>query len=411
MYKRQVLLQFYDNPTEDQRRLLEQHEVQLLEGVAPYTAIVSVPADTTPADLLAESGLRWMGSIPVENKYDKYRGLNVPAWARTENGGVKLEIHFYEDVNSKDSTSIVKKYSGNYSTPSSFRPWVYRTIMNETNITLIASEDAVQHVGYFGEEDVSESDFVDYDIVTEEEAEITEYTFENYGGEVYTPEPMEFGANLTDETTPENTSVDNSTERKYVYLQFYSIPTEDKLELLEEHGVKRVGVAAEYTYIFSMPADLAPADLPAESGLRWMGPVPVENKYDPNLGLNVPEWARTEDGQVEIKIYFYDDVTDQKAQLLADRYSSSTPELLYYSTSEDPLAYGIVTEENNITSITSEDIVKQVFFPEPETSPVSDSTLDVEQSSEVNQLPGFESPFSILLLLIVFVFVKRREVE
>ena len=241
-----------------------------------------------------------------------------------------------------------------------------------------------------------------------EENDSDKYTFDNYGGEEFTPQPMEFGENLNNQEKDESLSI-RTTERKHVLFQFYANPDKEKRQLLQDHGVQLIEGAGHYTYIVSMPADLTPADLPAESGLRWMGVLPVENKYDPNLGLNVPEWARTENGQVEIKIYFYDDVTDQKAQLLANRYSSSTPELLYYSTSKDPLAYGVITDENNITSIASEDIVKQVFFPEPEPSLVSDSTLDVEQSSpEANQLPGFESPFGIMLLLIVFVFVKRK---
>jgi len=397
--RKHVLLQFYDYPTENQRKLLEQRGVQLLEGVAPYTVLVSMPKDVTSADLPAESGLRWMGPIPVENKYDRTYSLDVPAWARTENGEVKLAIHFYEDVDSKDSTSIVKKYSENYSTPSNFRPWLYRTTINETNITLIASEDAVQHLGYFGADDFSESDFVDYDTVTEEEAEITEYTFENYGREVYTPEPMEFGENIkiqeknglqaTSETGK------NATERKHVLLQFYTIPNDEQLELLEQYGVHRVGIAADYTYIFSMPASLTPADLPAESGLRWMGPILVENKYE---SLNVPERAKTENGQIELIIYFYKDVTSQEALSLARNYSSTKPQFYDYVS----VAYGIVTDESNIISIASEDIVQQIGFPEPENIPADSDLNDSKQS------PGLELSFVFLSILFALFIIKRR---
>jgi hypothetical protein len=162
-------LQFYETPNEEQLELLEDYGVQRVAVAASRTLICSMPADMTAADLPAENGLRWMGEIPVENKYDYNHELNIPGWARTENGDVKLAIDFHEDVTSQDSTSIVKKYCDNFSAPSNFRPWYYETITNETNITLIASEDAVQSVGYYGaEEEPCSSDFVDYEVIDEE---------------------------------------------------------------------------------------------------------------------------------------------------------------------------------------------------------------------------------------------------
>ncbi|WP_406661566.1 hypothetical protein V7O66_03360 [Methanolobus sp. ZRKC3] len=194
---------------------------------------------------------------------------------------------------------------------------------------------------------------------TEEELEITEYTFENYGGKIYTPEPMEFGANLINGTIPENTSIYNETERKHVMLQFYSIPFEEQLELLEECGVHRVGVAAEYTYIFSMPEILTAADLPADSGLRWMGELPVKNKYDHSFGLNVPERARTDDGQVELWLAFYEDVTYEEAQVIASKYSTSAPKFEMYPYSFNSI---IITNESNLTVIAAEDSIQRFTF-------------------------------------------------
>ncbi|WP_292470237.1 hypothetical protein [Methanolobus sp.] len=94
----------------------------------------------------------------------------MPKWARTENGDVKLGIFFYEDVLTQDSIKIAEKYSENFSATSKSRSWYYETITNETNITLIASEDAVQHVGYYDAQDETcSSDFVDYEVITEED--------------------------------------------------------------------------------------------------------------------------------------------------------------------------------------------------------------------------------------------------
>ena len=163
--RKHMMLQFYENTTGEQIGLLDSYGLLFLKTAADYTFIFSMPADYTAADLPGNVGLRWIGEIPVENKYDQNYGLNIPDWARTEKGDVKLAIHFYDDVALQDSTSIVQKYSVNYSTPSNFRPWYYKTITNETNITLIASEDAVELVSYYGavEEPCDDSDFVDYE--------------------------------------------------------------------------------------------------------------------------------------------------------------------------------------------------------------------------------------------------------
>lgn len=228
------------------------------------------------------------------------------------------------------------------------------------------------------------------------------YTFDNYGGEKFTPQPMEFGENLQnkgqDGLGVSSSTKANETERKHMLLQFYETPNEDQLKLLEEYGVKRVGVAAPRTLIVSMPASLTPADLPAEAGLRWMGEIPVENKYDRIFGLNVPEWARMEDGQVEILVYFHEDVSFLEAQSLAEQYSSRIPHLHYYPY---PL-YTITTEENNLTPLASEDIVLRLAFPEPEPVPAGDI------SSNAKPAPGFQSLFTVLMLLVVFSYLKRE---
>ncbi|WP_406658236.1 hypothetical protein V7O62_06725 [Methanolobus sp. ZRKC2] len=226
------------------------------------------------------------------------------------------------------------------------------------------------------------------------------YTFDNYGREVYTPEPMEFGANLINGTTPENASTYNETERKHVLLQFYANPNEEQRELLKEYGVQRVGVAADYTYIVSIPANLTPADLPDESGLRWMGEIPVENKYDRNYGLHVPEWAKIEDGQAELWIAFYDDVTYEEAQAIANKYSTSLPKFKMYPYSFNCI---IKTNESNIPIIATEDLVKGMSFPEGEF--VDENSVSSKTTS------GFQFIFSLLSLSITILFLRRRNLN
>lgn len=210
------------------------------------------------------------------------------------------------------------------------------------------------------------------------------YTFTNYGGEVYTPEPMEFGANLKD-----NITLENGTERKHLLLQFYDNSTDDQLLLLEEYGVQILDVAADDTYIVSMPTEYTAADLPDNAGLRWMGKIPVENKYDHIHGLNVPEWAYTEDGQVELWLIFYEDVTYEEAQEIARKYSVASPQFNEYPYSLDCL---ITTNESNITIIVTEDSIESVGYPEG-------AAFD-ETSTET---PGFTTTIGILTLTLIAV--------
>ncbi len=228
------------------------------------------------------------------------------------------------------------------------------------------------------------------------------YTFDRYGGEKFTPQPMEFGENLQhkgqDGLGASSSTKANETERKHMLLQFYANPNEEQQEMLKERGVNFVHGAGTYSFVVSMPASLTTADLPAEAGLRWMGEIPVENKYDRIFGLNAPEWARTEDGQVEVLVYFYEDVTSLQAQSLAEKYSSSVPHLHYYPY---PL-YTIITEENNLTPLASEDIVLRIAFPEPEPVPAGDV------SSNNKSVPGFQLLFSVLFLSIAFLHTKKR---
>ncbi|WP_406661331.1 hypothetical protein V7O66_03355 [Methanolobus sp. ZRKC3] len=189
----------------------------------------------------------------------------------------------------------------------------------------------------------------------EEEIEITKYTFTNYGGEIYTPEPMEFGSNI------ENDSVilGNATERKHILLQFYATPNESQRQILQDSGVRYIRGGGAFTMIVSMPANLTPADISNKSGLRWMGEIPVENKYDPSFGLNVPAWAKTDNDQVKLWLAFYEDVTYEEAQTISNKYSSSTPIFEMYPYSYNSI---IVTNESNLTVIATEDAIERIVF-------------------------------------------------
>ncbi|WP_292471631.1 hypothetical protein [Methanolobus sp.] len=262
------------------------------------------------------------------------------------------------------------------------------------------------------------------------------YTFANYGGEEFTPEPMQFGENLGTKQQSMvrtcSTTMDNGTGRKHLWLQFYETPNEEQLELLEDYGVQRVAVAARRTLTCSMPSDMTAADLPAESGLRWMGEIPVENKYDYNYGLNVPSWARTENGKVKLAIRFYEDVISQDSTSILEKYSDN----FSASSSLRPWDYETITNESNITLIASEDAVQLVGYYGAQVEPAYDSDfLDDEEitdedidddsipaneqeinvsdtenglDSKIKKSPSFSAMMTIVFLILSVVIYQRK---
>lgn len=252
------------------------------------------------------------------------------------------------------------------------------------------------------------------------------YTFQNYGGEVYTPEPMVFGANLNGN---ESVILENGTERKHMMLQFYENTTGEQIGLLNSYGLLFLKTAADYTFIFSMPVDYTAADLPAESGLRWMGEIPVENKYD-YYGLDVPEWARTESGNVKLAMYFYGDVTSQDAISILEKYSEN------FSNPINGVAcyYETVINETNIPLIASEDAVEIVSYYGAVEEPCDDSDFvdyeeieyvdepDIVDEQENNsqetienindldekEAPSFTATIAILIFALIAISVKGK---
>lgn len=253
------------------------------------------------------------------------------------------------------------------------------------------------------------------------------YTFTNYGGEVYTPEPMEFGANLNGN---ESVTLENGSTRKHMMLQFYENTTGEQIGLLDSYGLIYVKKATDYTFIFSMPADYTAADLPAESGLRWMGEIPIENKYDQNYGMNVPYYAKLEDGKVKLAVAFYEDVTSQDSVNILQKYSDNFSAPSFSA----PWYYESITNETKINLIVNEDAVQLVGYYGVETIPVDSSDfvengeveyladpdivdeqeIEIQETIENNSgmvekdSPGFTATIAILILALIAIFNRRK---
>jgi hypothetical protein len=252
------------------------------------------------------------------------------------------------------------------------------------------------------------------------------YTFQNYGGEVYTPEPMEFGANLNGN---ESVTLENGTERKHMMLQFYENTTGEQIGLLDSYGLIYVKKATDYTFIFSMPADYTAADLPDNVGLRWMGEIPVENKYQ-YYGTDVPYYAKMEDGNVKLAVFFYEDVTSQASINIIQKYTDnfSAPSNLR------PWYYETITNETNISLIVKEDAVQQIGYYGSEPVPEygrdfvdneeteeyeyyivdeqennSQETAENINDSEEKETAGFTATIAIMVFALIAIFNARKD--
>ena len=255
------------------------------------------------------------------------------------------------------------------------------------------------------------------------------YTFTNYGGEVYTPEPMEFGANLNGN---ESVTLENGTERKHILLQVYETLTVEEKELLESYGVRFLLGLGSSSYMVSMPADYTAADLPDNVGLRWMGEIPVENKYDKSYGLNVPNYAKMEDGNVKLAVAFYEDTALQDSVDIIQKYSNNISTHVYQNIGVE---CEIITAESNISLIAKEDAVRYVGYFGYETIPCDDSdfvddekieyvdepdivdeqenyiqeTVENINNSEEKQSLGFTATIAIPIFAIIAIFSKKKD--
>jgi hypothetical protein len=242
----------------------------------------------------------------------------------------------------------------------------------------------------------------------EEEPDYSLSFFSNGSTRDYTPPEMQFGAivNSSNESGIISTSSasSNETERKHVYIQFYEdIATAEHRQILSNYSVELVlPTAGRGNYIASMPADMTAADIPVEAGLRWMGEIPPEDKYDYTFGLNVPEWAKRDNGQIEVYVSFYDDVSIQDAQQVVNKYSNVSP-ISSIEIENGPIDYQIIIDEQNFTLIATEDTVHSIGYSGLKNEPNEEGGSTASQQS-----PAFQSILSAFALVSALFCLKLR---
>jgi len=109
--------------------------------------------------------------------------------------------------------------------------------------------------------------------------------------------------------------------RGHVILQFDDIPTEQERADLAAAGVRLLAYIPNKAWFASIPANL---DLGAQgmANLRWMGAIQVEDKLSASLIAGQPgSWAVEPDGQVQLSVLYFEDVTVSEAEAVVSRHS------------------------------------------------------------------------------------------
>lgn len=230
---------------------------------------------------------------------------------------------------------------------------------------------------------------------------IVEPTIGNYGGIALIP------ISITPNDIPKDLYLKWGGEvvpgaRKHMYIQFKEkYPTQEQRILLGNFSIPILDPIGGYgTWIASMPASMNPADIPAEAGLRWMGDIPVGDKWISD-NPEVPDRARLESGLVIVYVTFYDDVTLKDARKLLHKYVNNSSKYTPYrpvNESDFNGGYEFATEEHNIDLIVNEDIVSRIGYPAPPPKP---------EDNESQSVPGFGALCSMNAFILLY-FMRYR---
>ena len=142
-----VLMQFYDMPNTSERAVLYKDFGVELQTYIPNNAwFTDIPCKSV-SDIVALPNVRWIGKILPDDKISPHiRDCDVGSWAVNPDGTVNLLAMFFDDISNDDATSVIGKYGNVAAEPSPWGGNVWTIMMNESDIAVLANEDAVQWI-------------------------------------------------------------------------------------------------------------------------------------------------------------------------------------------------------------------------------------------------------------------------
>jgi uncharacterized repeat protein (TIGR01451 family) len=170
--------------------------------------------------------------------------------------------------------------------------------------------------------------------------------------------------------------------RVRVLLEFAELPGELMRERLQVMGVQLLGPLSGTTWLASLPERLTGSDLESV-GVRWVGAVYQEDKVPPRiLESGVGEWAWHEDGTVDLRVRYYEDVAPEPA---IERLAELDGILLGRS---DPMSeFTINLAAERLIRLLSEDWVRWVEEVPPPRIPFNDSSRANVRANDVQAAP------------------------
>jgi subtilisin family serine protease len=139
-----VVIQFNQLPSDSEREELKAISVDLQTYIPENAWFAAVETESLPK-IQALPGVRWIGKIQAEDKIAPHiKDIGVGPWAGNPDGTVNLLVIVFDDVSAEEARAVIGKYGSVIE-----EPWlgnIWSVTIRESDITALASEDAVQWI-------------------------------------------------------------------------------------------------------------------------------------------------------------------------------------------------------------------------------------------------------------------------
>jgi subtilisin-like proprotein convertase family protein/subtilisin family serine protease len=170
--------------------------------------------------------------------------------------------------------------------------------------------------------------------------------------------------------------------RARVILEFEELPGQAIRNELEWMGVRLLGPLSGTTWLASVPERSTASDLD-RIGVQWVGAIYEEDKVPPRiLSAGIGEWAWRDDGSVDLRVRYYEDV---RLEFATERLAELDAILLGRSDVFRELTVNLPAER--LGRLLQEDWVRWVEEVPPPRITLNDSSRASVQANEVQSAP------------------------
>lgn len=143
-----------------------------------------------------------------------------------------------------------------------------------------------------------------------------------------------------------------SVGSEHILIQLDHIPDDDEKEDLRKAGVELLVYIPENSWLAKVPKSKA-SNLASMPGVTYTGPLLPEDKISEHIRLyGIGDWSKNDDGTVNIRVQFFQDVDDDAAREVVGSYGEIVD-------SYDKM-YTIKTTKDSVWDIAGEDSVQWI---------------------------------------------------